>query len=58
VGIIDGFVYLGTAVQSYALGWIATRNWAWWPLFLLPFGAIGFLLLTRIWHAKPGARTH
>ncbi len=58
VGVIDGFVYLGTGLQSYALGWITTRNWAWWPVFLLPFGLIGTLLLTRIWHAKPGKGGH
>ena len=53
VGMIDGFVYLGTGVQSFALGWITTKNWHWWPLFLLPFAAVGFYLLTRIWHEKP-----
>lgn len=53
VGIVDGFVYLGTGAQSLALGYITERNWAWWPLFLLPFTVIGFLLLTRIWHALP-----
>jgi OPA family glycerol-3-phosphate transporter-like MFS transporter len=58
VGVIDGFVYLGTGLQSFALGWITTRNWAWWPLFLIPFGLIGTLLLTRIWHAKPGRGGH
>jgi OPA family glycerol-3-phosphate transporter-like MFS transporter len=58
VGIIDGFVYLGTAVQSFSLGWITTRNWAWWPLFLIPFGVIGVALLNRIWHARPGHGGH
>ena len=58
VGIIDGFVYLGTAVQSFSLGWITTRNWSWWPWFLLPFSIIGFILLLRIWNAKPGKSTH
>ncbi|PJB76623.1 MAG: MFS transporter [Acidobacteria bacterium CG_4_9_14_3_um_filter_49_7] len=53
VGMIDGFVYLGTGVQSFALGWITTHNWHWWPLFLLPFALIGFYLLTRIWNKKP-----
>ncbi len=56
VGMIDGFVYLGTGVQSFALGWITTKNWSWWPLFLLPFAFIGFYLLTRIWNAKPGKK--
>jgi len=54
VGIIDGFVYLGTAVQSFSLGWITTRNWSAWPWFLLPFALAGFFLLTRIWKAMPG----
>jgi len=53
VGMIDGFVYLGTAVQSVSLGFLTTKSWTYWPLFLLPFGIIGFTLLTRIWHAKP-----
>ena len=54
VGVIDGFVYLGTAVQSFSLGFITTRfGWSYWPMFLLPFGAIGLLLLVRIWHAIP-----
>lgn len=56
VGVIDGFVYLGTALQSVALGWLTTRSWAWWPLFLLPFGVLGFLLSLRIWHAIPKGR--
>ncbi|MBI4912887.1 MAG: MFS transporter [Acidobacteria bacterium] len=58
VGVIDGFVYLGTGLQSYALGWITTKDWGWWPLFLLPWGVLGTLLLTRIWHARPGKGGH
>ncbi|MEK7743469.1 MAG: MFS transporter, partial [Elusimicrobiota bacterium] len=57
VGIIDGFVYLGTGVQSLALGYITSRNWALWPVFLAPFSLIGFFLLLRIWHAKPAPRS-
>lgn len=52
-GIVDGFVYLGTGVQSMALGYLTTTNWLYWPLFLIPFGIIGFFLLTRIWNVKP-----
>ncbi len=58
VGLIDGFVYLGTAVQSVALGFLTTRDWMYWPLFLLPFGVIGFVLLLRIWHAIPSGKKH
>jgi len=54
VGMIDGFVYLGTGLQSLALGYITSRDWTWWPVFLVPFAVLGFYLCTRIWHAKPG----
>jgi OPA family glycerol-3-phosphate transporter-like MFS transporter len=63
-GVIDGFVYIGTAVQSVCLGWITTRDWSLWPIFLLPFAIVGFLLCLRIWKAtaalpvKPGASAH
>tara|TARA_Y100000590_G_scaffold464499_1_gene634103 strand:- start:19 stop:1737 length:1719 start_codon:yes stop_codon:yes gene_type:complete len=53
VGVIDGFVYAGTAVQSVALGYLTSENWNYWPLFLLPFGIIGLLLLLKIWNASP-----
>ena len=53
VGLIDGFVYLGTGVQSLALGFITEWNWNYWPIFLLPFAIIGVLLTSRIWHAIP-----
>ena len=56
VGMIDGFVYLGTGVQSLALGFITTRNWSYWPVFLIPFSVIGFLLALRIWKAMPKPR--
>jgi OPA family glycerol-3-phosphate transporter-like MFS transporter len=51
--MIDGFVYLGTALQSLSLGKITSISWSWWPWFLLPFAAIGFLLTLRIWNARP-----
>lgn len=53
VGVIDGFVYLGTALQSVSLGYLTAKDWSYWPVFLLPFGIIGFALLTRIWSARP-----
>lgn len=56
VGIIDGFVYLGTAIQAFAIGHITTSpalGWNYWPLFMLPFGVLGTVLLLRIWHVMP-----
>ncbi len=56
VGMIDGFVYLGTAVQSVALGYLTQASWRYWPWFLMPFAVTGFLLCRRIWHARPQPR--
>jgi OPA family glycerol-3-phosphate transporter-like MFS transporter len=56
VGVIDGAVYLGTAIQSVSLGYLTTQNWTYWPIFMVPFGLAGSLLLLRIWKAKPAAR--
>jgi OPA family glycerol-3-phosphate transporter-like MFS transporter len=52
-GMIDGFVYLGTAIQSVSLGYLTTRSWDYWPYFLLPFGIVGLLLCRRVWNATP-----
>ena len=53
-GVIDGLVYVGTATQSVCLGYLTTKSWSYWPLFLLPFTVIGFLLCLRIWKATAG----
>lgn len=55
-GLIDGFVYLGTGVQSLALGFLTSRSWNFWPPFLVPFAVIGLVLAIRIWHAFPDAK--
>ncbi|MBD3168670.1 MAG: MFS transporter [candidate division Zixibacteria bacterium] len=56
VGLIDGFVYLGTGFQSICLGFLTTANWKYWPPFLVPFTIIGFLLAWRIWKEMPKAK--
>jgi OPA family glycerol-3-phosphate transporter-like MFS transporter len=53
VGFIDGMVYLGTGLQSLALGFITTWNWNFWPIFLIPFAIIGIWLTIRIWDEIP-----
>jgi OPA family glycerol-3-phosphate transporter-like MFS transporter len=63
VGIIDGFVYLGTAAEAIALGEVLPKdgtpaakdpgNWWGWPLVMIPAALIGFLLTLRLWNAKP-----
>ena len=56
VGMIDGFVYLGTGVQSLSLGFLTTQSWNYWPPFLIPFAIIGLILSIRIWYAFPHAK--
>jgi len=53
VGLIDGFVYLGTGVQSLSLGFITEWNWSFWPVFLIPFALLGLVLTIKIWNAFP-----
>ncbi|MCB9754037.1 MAG: MFS transporter [Myxococcales bacterium] len=61
VGIIDGFVYLGTAVMSFWYGWRLPSgdaakdpaNWSEWPVWMIPVALIGFVLALRVWHSKP-----
>ncbi|MEZ4315568.1 MAG: MFS transporter, partial [Polyangiaceae bacterium] len=62
-GIIDGFVYLGTGAQALILkNFLPTgdaakdpANWRSWLLIMLPVAALGFVLATRMWNAKPKA---
>lgn len=54
VGIIDGFVYLGTGIQSLSLGFLTSWKWQAWPIFLVPFAVLGLVLAIRIWKAFPG----
>ena len=53
MGLIDGFVYLGTAIQSISLGYLTSASWDYWPWFMLPFAIIGLCLCLKIWKAKP-----
>jgi len=52
-GIVDGFVYIGSAVQSFALGKLIPLNWAYWPMFLFPFTIMSLYFTIRMWHAIP-----
>ncbi len=66
-GIVDGMVYLGTGLQSIVIGYITPvgevakdpSNWIKWPIFLIPFTIIGFILSLKIWNALPSkTKTH
>ncbi|MBL8922427.1 MAG: MFS transporter [Myxococcaceae bacterium] len=61
VGIIDGFVYLGTGLQSLLVGFLLPQgeaaktasNWINWPLAMVPVAIIGLIMCTRVWNAQP-----
>jgi len=54
-GITDGFVYLGSGLQSVSLGYLTTKSWTYWPLFLLPFSILGIFFAVRMWKDLPAA---
>ena len=56
VGVIDGFVYLGSGLSGIALGKLTTADWSYWPMFLIPFSMLGFVLCLPIWNSKPRPR--
>ncbi len=70
VGLIDGFVYLGTAVMSGTYYFILPReggdtwagsaadpnNWWPWPVSMIPIALIGLVLAMRLWNAKPKSK--
>ncbi|MGE0617165.1 MAG: MFS transporter, partial [Bacteriovoracia bacterium] len=54
-GITDGFVYLGSGIQSVCLGFLTTKDWEFWPVFLAPFALLGLVLALRMWRELPAA---
>ncbi len=68
-GIVDGCTYLGSGIQSFFIGHLVpadkageastflgvTRDWHWWPLFMVPFAILGLGVAIKIWHDLPDA---
>lgn len=60
-GIIDGFVYMGGALQSLVFATSLptgdaakdASNWSVWPTWMTGFALIGLLFCTRVWNARP-----
>ena len=61
VGIIDGFVYAGTAVMAVVYGAVLPEgdaaadvdNWTLWPVLMIPVALVVLVLARRLWHAAP-----
>jgi OPA family glycerol-3-phosphate transporter-like MFS transporter len=64
VGIIDGFVYLGTALEALVLGRVLPSKalqhdagaWWTWPAVMVPAALVGLALSARVWNARPKAK--
>lgn len=53
-GILDGVQYIASGLTGFGLGWVLKRyHWGVWTWSLVPFAAIGALLMLRIWNARP-----
>jgi MFS transporter, OPA family, glycerol-3-phosphate transporter len=70
VGLIDGFVYLGSAIQDQVYGGVGSllpekgtpaskviENWSAWPIAMVPVAVIGLSLSIRIWNARVATRS-
>ena len=60
-GVIDGFVYIGSATQAFVYRdalpkGLAARDpsaWASWPQYMIPVALVGLVLCAAVWNAKP-----
>ena len=65
-GLIDGFVYFGTAAQDIVYGWLlpekgsaaakVAHNWTAWPVVMIPVAVIGIVLSLTVWNARVGPK--
>jgi OPA family glycerol-3-phosphate transporter-like MFS transporter len=54
-GILDGFVYLGSGLQSVCIGYLSAKDWIFWPIFMAPFAFVGMVLALKTWQELPEA---
>jgi OPA family glycerol-3-phosphate transporter-like MFS transporter len=53
-GICDGVQYIASGLTGFALGSaLDTYGWSMWTWMIIPFSAVGALLMTRIWNETP-----
>ncbi len=58
MGIVNGFAYVGSGIQSISLGFLLANkggSWLWLPVFVIPFAVIGTFIAIKIWHDLPAA---
>jgi OPA family glycerol-3-phosphate transporter-like MFS transporter len=56
-GLLDGIQYVASGLTGFGLGWLLDRyGWGVWTYSIVPFSAIGALLMLRLWNVTPRAR--
>ncbi len=58
-GILDGVQYVASGLTGFGLGWVLKKyHWEAWTWSLIPFAAMGAVLMLFVWNAKPGRTAH
>ena len=58
-GLLDGVQYIGAGLTGIGLGWLLDRyHWGIWTYSLVPFSAVGALLMWKLWDARPAGTAH
>lgn len=58
-GLLDGVQYVGAGFTGVGLGALLDRyHWPIWTYAIVPFSAVGALLMLRLWNARPGHAAH
>jgi OPA family glycerol-3-phosphate transporter-like MFS transporter len=52
-GLLDGVQYIASGFTGFGLGMIVNHHWERWTWALVPFSAIGALLMLKVWNARP-----
>ncbi len=53
-GILDGVQYLASGLTGFLLGhYLDTLGWGAWTWMIMPFSAVGALLMLRLWNESP-----
>ncbi len=53
-GLLDGVQYVGAGLTGFGLGWLLDKyHWAVWTPSLVPFSAVGALVMLTLWNARP-----
>ena len=56
-GMLDGIQYVASGITSVGMGMLLDHfGWGVWTYAIVPFSAIGALIMIRLWNEKPRRR--